>query len=727
MIEFLRRLWDLTRPYRGRLLLAILTGVVSGLIEPLMIATIVFVYGLIFPAADSASSLLSEKSFKDTPALVTRMSSQSDAVSHFFWDHFSEHDRRVVTTGVTASNEPPALLIERLNHVLQCESVYEPQRFAGVKLSPETRLLLEQNPQGEALIHLNRLLLDDAYPGALLSGTAAPLAARLSWTPAVVRDWALSVQQALTLGVKSHPGAIMALVALVPGVIMLRGIFSYLNVYLLQWVSIRTITDLRNRLFEHIMNLEAGFFSRTSTGQLMARIMTDTGTLQGIISNATTVIVKDPVTLISLLCYVLTKETKLTLLSLVVMPVCVVPIVVYGRKVRRSSRALQTHAAELTTVMTETFTGNRVIRAYNLEATVVDEFNTTAKKFIGHYMRIVRSMEIPGPLLEFFGAVGLALLLIYLILNRGARPASADFLAVILSIFSMYRPLKNLTRLHNSLEQGRAASEKVFALLATRSTIPEPTRPKPLRAAGAEVRFEDVDFSYGDKLVLQDINLTVEPDHLVALVGASGSGKTTVTNLLLRFYDPDRGAIRIGDTDLREVTTSDLRKQIAVVTQETILFNQTIARNIELGRPGATQAEIVEAARHANAYDFIMNKPRGFDTVVGEKGVLISGGERQRIAIARAILKNAPILILDEATSSLDSESERAVQAALEELMEGRTTICIAHRLSTIQKANRIIVLDGGRIVERGTHAELIEGRGIYCRLYELQFKPVPA
>jgi subfamily B ATP-binding cassette protein MsbA len=633
----------------------------------------------------------------------------------------------VLTSAAAASNQPPAVLIERLNHLLQCDCLYEPQRFAGVKLSAETKLLLAEDPQGEAMIHLNRLLLNDAYPNELYSSTASPLAAQLAWAPAFVRDSALSAQQALTLGVKSHPWAVMALVALIPAVIMLRGLFSYLNVYFLQWVSIRAITDLRNRLFEHIMSLSAGFFSRTSTGELMARIMSDTGTLQAIISNATTVIVKDPVTLISLLAFVLWKETRLTLLALVVMPVCMVPIVVYGRKVRRSSRALQTHAAELTGVMAETFTGNRVIRAYNLEATVVEQFKTTSRKFIGHYMRIVRSMEIPGPLLEFFGAIGLALLLIYLVVHRGDRPTSADFLAVILSIFSMYRPLKNLTRLHNTLEQGRAASEKVFALLATSSTIPEPAHPKPLRAAGAEVRLDGVDFSYGDKLVLHDINMTVEPGHLVALVGASGSGKTTVTNLLLRFYDPDRGAILIGGTDLREVTTNDLRKQIAVVTQETILFNQTIARNIELGRPGASQADIVEAARHANAYDFIMKKPKGFDTIVGEKGVLVSGGERQRIAIARAILKNAPILILDEATSSLDSESERAVQAALEGLMHGRTTICIAHRLSTIQKANRIIVLDSGRIVETGTHAELIQARGVYCNLYELQFNPVTA
>ena len=723
MIEFLRRLWDLTQPYRGRLLLAILTGVIGGLMEPLMVATIVFVYGLIFPSADAASSLLSKKSFKDVRGLVARLSSQRDPVSRFIWPHFLANGQRMLIESAAASNQPPAILIEQLNHLLQCESLYDAQRFAGVKLSEDTRVVLAENPEGEKLIRLNRLLLDDAYPRELYSRGAAPLAGKLQWAPEFAREWMLSAQEALTNGVKNHGGAVIALVALIPAVIMLRGLFSYLNVYLLQWVSIRAITDLRVRLFQHIVSLSAAFFSRTSTGELMARIMSDTGTLQNIISNATTVMVKDPVTLVSMLGYLMWQQPKLTLISLVVMPVCMVPIVIYGQKVRRSSRALQTHAAELSGVMSEAFTGNRVVRAYNLEKTVVEQFKTTAGKFIGHYMRIVRSVEIPGPLLEFVGAIGLSLVLIYLIVHRGDRPTSADFLAVILAIFSMYRPLKNITRLHNTLEQGRAASEKVFALLATTSSIPEPVQPKPLRAAGAEVRFEGVYFSYGDKPILEDINLTVQPGRLVALVGASGSGKTTITNLLLRFYDPQRGAVRIGGTDIREVSTRDLREQIAVVTQETILFNQTISRNIELGRPGATQAEIVAAAQHAYAQDFILEKPNGFETIVGEKGVLISGGQRQRIAIARAILRNAPILVLDEATSSLDTESERAVQEALEELMQGRTTICIAHRLSTIQKADLIVVMESGRIVETGTHAELIQRNGIYRKLHELQFK----
>jgi subfamily B ATP-binding cassette protein MsbA len=338
-------------------------------------------------------------------------------------------------------------------------------------------------------------------------------------------------------------------------------------------------------------------------------------------------------------------------------------------------------------------------------------------------MRIVRAGEITGPLIEFFGACGIALLLAYLIYLSKSQPSPIHFLQLIGSIFYMYGPMKNLTRLQNNIVQARAASERAFTLLDEQNTVPEPVRPRLLKAAGADIHFDHVDFSYGEKPVLRDIDLRIRPGQLVALVGSSGAGKTTLANLLLRFYDPTHGAIRIGGTDIREFATRDLRNQIAVVTQETILFNDTIHRNIELGRPGATNEEIIAAARHAHAYDFITQKPEGFDAVIGEKGVTLSGGQRQRLAIARAVLRNAPILILDEATSALDTESERAVQAALDALMHGRTTLCIAHRLSTILHADLIVVLDHGRIVETGRHAELVQRGGIYQKLYELQFK----
>jgi subfamily B ATP-binding cassette protein MsbA len=394
--------------------------------------------------------------------------------------------------------------------------------------------------------------------------------------------------------------------------------------------------------------------------------------------------------------------------------------------VRASSTAIQTQSAQLSRIIHESFTGNRIIKAYNLENNVVLRFRDATGNFITHYMRSTRAGEMPGPLIEFFGAVGVACLFYYILILSHKRIGAGDFLFFVGCVFSMYRPIKSLSRLYTQLEQANAASARVFKLLDTPTTLPEPADPLPLKAAGAEIKFDRVSFQYEAdhaRLVLQEFTLTVKAGQMVALVGHTGSGKTTVTNLLLRFYDPQKGSVRIGGIDIRNVMLSDLRHQIAVVTQDTLLFDESIRRNIELGRPGATEDEIIAAAKHAHAHEFIIEKPQGYATLVGEKGVLISGGQKQRLAIARAILKNAPILILDEATSALDTQVERAVQAALEELMEGRTTICIAHRLSTIQRADVIVVLDQGRIVEMGRHEELLGKNGVYRRLYELQFQ----
>ncbi|MGA2684988.1 MAG: ABC transporter ATP-binding protein [Verrucomicrobiota bacterium] len=604
MTMFLLKVWGLTKPYRMRLFLGVLTGILTGLMYPLLIGTIMFVYSAVFPTPDASG---------------------------------------------------------------------------GVQL-PMQRM------------------------------------------PRFAEHWFYTARQALEQGVAAHPWVVTALIAAIPLIMFFRGLFGYLNIYLLQWVASRAVADMRVQLFRRLLDLSAAFYSQNSSGQLISRVVNDTGALQNILSGATSVIVRDPVTLIVMLGSLLVEQPKLTLISMIALPLGMIPLVIYSRKIRRSSREAQTLTAELTQTMTEAFTGHRIVKAYNLESIVAGQFQNAARRYVSLYMRLVRASNIPGPLIELFGSCGVALLLAYLIYRPQGHPNPAAFLQLIGGIFVIYQPLKNLTQLQNQIVQARAASERAFALLDTQSTVVEPARPQKLQAAGADIQFDRVHFSYGEKIALDDINLKIKSGQLVALVGASGSGKTTLANLLLRFYDPARGAVRIGGVDIREVSTRDLRGQIAVVTQETILFDETIRRNIELGRPGATNDEIIAAAKHAYADDFIMQRPEGFDAVIGEKGVMLSGGQRQRIAIARAVLRNAPILVLDEATSALDTESERAVQAALDGLMKGRTTICIAHRLSTILHADLIVVLDRGRIVETGRHEELVRRGGVYQKLYELQF-----
>jgi ATP-binding cassette, subfamily B, bacterial MsbA len=515
----------------------------------------------------------------------------------------------------------------------------------------------------------------------------------------------------------------LVLISLIPAVMLLRVTLGYSSVYLTNWSAMHAIADVRIKLFAHLQNLSLGFFTRNSTGDLIARITNDTTVLYGIIGGAFASMARDPVMIVVTLATLLTLQPKLTIISFVVFPACVVPIMIFGRKVRKSARAVQEYNAMVTNLMHESFTGNRVIKAYNLESTVIEQFNSIAAKFVNQLMRVIRANEIPSQLMELFAATGIALVFFYVLrLPESQRPDMVGFGVFIFAIVTIYGPIKNLTKLHNQLQQARAASERVFQLLATKNSIPEPAAPKMLHADKADIVFENVDFSFGDKKVLSQINLTVKAGQMVALVGASGSGKTTLANLLLRFYDPDHGSIKIGGTDIRDVRTRDLRDQMAVVAQENILFNESIRRNIELGRLGAKEEEIVAAAKHAHCLEFIAQKEAGFDTVIGEKGVTLSGGQRQRLAIARAVLRNAPILVLDEATSALDTESERAVQSALDELMQGRTTICIAHRLSTILHADMIVVLSDGRIAETGKHDELVKRGGVYQKLYELQF-----
>ena len=507
----------------------------------------------------------------------------------------------------------------------------------------------------------------------------------------------------------------------IPFIFILRSTFDFLNSYLMAWVSLRVLTDLRCKLYKHILSQSLEFFNRERAGNLMSRVINDTRQAQAALTSVSSDLIKQPITILGSLFTLIYLDWKFTIGSLVLFPVCLMPILLFGKRVKKQGRLEEEKVGIMMTALQETFSGIRVIKAFAREDRESKDFTQLSEENFRNAAKVRKAIEIVSPLVEAVGAVGVGLALFYV---WYCHLSAAKLIALLAAMYFLYDPLKKLSRIHLVMQQCFVSTTNVFEIMQMKPAIQDRPNSVSISESKGDIRFENVTFRYRPELPLaiNSLNLHIAPGKYFALVGASGAGKSTILSLLLRFYEADSGAILLDGKDSRTITQESLRNQIGIVTQDTFLFHDSILNNIRYGRLDATEEEVVEAAKTAYAHNFIMQQPKGYHTVIGDKGCLLSGGQQQRVSIARALLKNAPVLLLDEAMSALDSEAEREIQLALERLTEGRTVIAIAHRLSTVLKADQIVVMDHGQVREMGTHRQLLESSTLYRRLYDLQF-----
>lgn len=507
-------------------------------------------------------------------------------------------------------------------------------------------------------------------------------------------------------------------------IFFVKGIFYFIYSYLLEWVGQCVIRDLRNRIYAHLNQLSLSFFYHNPTGELISRIINDVSLLQGAVSHALIRILRDFVSVIGLLVVIFIMDWRLALMSMIFLPMAAAPIVIFGKKFRRVSTTYQKSIGEATNILHETIGGARIVKAFCTEKKEEKRFAAQIQHLFNTLMTETKYRCLSHPMIEFLGGVGIALIIWFggMQVLKGTSTMGA-FMSFLTALIMLYEPVKGVSKINSTIQSGLAAATRIFDLLDIEPDIKEKTDAGTLPLFNNSIEFKEVTFAYEEnEPVLHGVNLKLQRGEVLAVVGPSGGGKTTLANLLPRFHDVNKGALLIDGHDVRDVTLHSLRSQMALVTQQTILFNDTVGNNIGYGSQDCSEEDIRKAADAAFALEFIEELPDGFDTVIGESGARLSGGQRQRVSIARAILKNAPLLVLDEATSALDTESERKVQKALENLMQNRTTIVIAHRLSTIKNADRIIVMQDGRLVEEGTHEQLLQKNGVYKGLHAMQY-----
>lgn len=505
---------------------------------------------------------------------------------------------------------------------------------------------------------------------------------------------------------------------------LVKGACTYSQTVIMSFIGLRIVNQLRNRLYEQMQKQSLSFFAQHPTGILMSRITNDVGLIRNAVSDAVTSLMKDTFTLLCLVFVVFYRDWKLALIAMLVFPLTIYPIRKFGEKMRSVATSTQVSMGSLNTILQETISGARIVKAFCMEKYENEKFAAENERLFKFNMKAVSINAISSPMMEFLGGICIGAIIFYGGYNVvQGKSTPGTFFSFMAALLMLYEPIKRLTHSNNTIQNGISASERIFSIIDLTPDIqdrPDALNIPPVRRS---IDLENVTFCYEKKPVLKNINLSIKAGEVIAFVGMSGGGKTTLVNLIPRFYDVTGGRVLIDGHDIRDVSLHSLRRQIAMVTQQTILFNDTVRNNIAYGSFDKSEEDVINSAKAANAHHFIMKMPKGYDTNIGELGGKISGGEKQRLAIARAILKDAPILILDEATSSLDTEAEMEVQEALDNLMKGRTTLVIAHRLSTIRNADRIIALVNGEIVEEGDHETLLKKKGEYFRLYNLQFK----